>query len=113
MWADAKSKNNGLHHRPKYIVTDGWHSYKKAIKKEFAPSTTRVKHIHNVGIKDKVNNNVLERLNGTVREREKVIRGFKTDVTPIFKEHRIYYNFIKPHESLDGKTPSEEAEITN
>jgi len=24
----------------------------------------------------------------------------------------LYYNFIKPHESLDGKTPSEEAGIT-
>ena len=26
--------------------------------------------------------------------------------------HHLYYNFIKPHESLDGKTPSEEAGIT-
>jgi len=25
---------------------------------------------------------------------------------------RLYYNFIKPHESLDGKTPSEIAGIT-
>ena len=24
----------------------------------------------------------------------------------------MYYNFIKPHEALDGKTPSEEAGIT-
>jgi len=26
--------------------------------------------------------------------------------------HRLFYNFIKPHEALDGRTPSEEAGIT-
>lgn len=31
--------------------------------------------------------------------------------TPIVEGHRLYYNFIKPHESLDGKTPSEKAGI--
>ena len=25
---------------------------------------------------------------------------------------RVYYNCLKPHEALDGKTPSEEAGIT-
>ena len=38
--------------------------------------------------------------------------GFKTDNTPIVEDHRLYYNFIKPHEALDGKTPSEEAGTT-
>jgi hypothetical protein len=36
----------------------------------------------------------------------------KTDETPIVEGHRLYYNFIKPHEALNGKTPSEEAGIT-
>ena len=36
----------------------------------------------------------------------------KTSDTPIIEGHRLYYNFIKPHESLDGKTPSEEAGIS-
>ena len=40
------------------------------------------------------------------------MRGLKVKDTPIVDGHRIYYNFIKPHESLDGKTPSEEAGIT-
>ena len=30
---------------------------------------------------------------------------------PIVEGHRLYYNFIKPHDALDGKTPSEEAGI--
>jgi len=36
----------------------------------------------------------------------------KNSNTPIVEGHRLYYNFIKPHESLEGKTPSEEAGIT-
>lgn len=40
------------------------------------------------------------------------MRGLKIEDTPIVEGHRLFYNFIKPHESLDGKTPSEEAGIT-
>jgi len=39
------------------------------------------------------------------------MRGVKNSNTPIVEGHRLYYNFIKPHESLEGKTPSEEAGI--
>lgn len=53
----------------------------------------------------------MERLHGTIRQREKVMRGLKVEDTLIADGHRLYYNFIKPHESLDGKTPSEEAGI--
>ena len=40
------------------------------------------------------------------------MRAVKNSNTPIVDGNRIYYNFIKPHETLDGKTPSEEAGIT-
>ncbi len=50
-------------------------------------------------------------MHGTVREREKTMRGLKVEDTPIVEGHRLYYNFIKPHEGLDGKTPSEQAGI--
>lgn len=40
------------------------------------------------------------------------MRGVKVESTPIVEGHRLYYNFIKPHEALNGKTPSEEAGIT-
>ena len=39
------------------------------------------------------------------------MRGVKVESTPIVEGHRLYYNFIKPHEALNGKTPSEEAGI--
>lgn len=47
-----------------------------------------------------------------MRDREKTMRGLKIEDTPIVEGHRLYYNFIKPHMGLDGKTPSEEAGIT-
>lgn len=40
------------------------------------------------------------------------MRGLKIEDTPVVEGHRLFYNFIKPHESLDGKTPSEQAGIT-
>lgn len=109
--AFKKAKNNDRHHRPKCIITDGLPSYIRAVKKEFAPTVNRVKHIHNVGIRDRVNNNVMERLHGTHRERNKVQRGLKKEDTLIIPGQRIYYNFIKPHQSLGGATPSQVAGV--
>jgi len=51
-------------------------------------------------------------LHGEIRSREKTMRGLKVKDTPIIDGHRLYYNFIKPHEGLEGRTPSEEAGIT-
>jgi hypothetical protein len=46
-------------------------------------------------------------LNGKIRDREKVMRGLKKDDTPILKGYQIFHNYIRPHEGLNGKTPSE------
>lgn len=54
-----------------------------------------------------MNNNIIERLNGTKREREKVMRGLKTEETSIIPMQDIYYNFVRPHQSLDGRTPAQ------
>jgi len=53
-----------------------------------------------------------KRLHDEIRSREKIMRVLKTKETPIVEGHRLYYNFIKPHMALNGKTPSEEAGIT-
>src|SRR4030066_2529317 len=53
------------------------------------------------------NDNKMERLNGEMRDREKVMRGLKRTRTPIFSGYQIYHNYIRPHEALNGKTPSE------
>lgn len=107
-----RAKSNSGGRKPKYLVTDGLGAYKVAVNKEFKTNTGETEHLWNVGLQHHPNNNHVERLHGTIRQREKVMRGLKIDETPIIEGHRLYYNFIKPHESLDGKTPSEEAGIT-
>jgi len=97
--------------KPKYVVTDGLQAYHKAFNKEFYDHHRSVKHIRNVGFRDKTNNNLIERLHGTVREREKVMRALKIPDTPIVDGYRLYYNFIRPHMALGGNTPAEIAGI--
>jgi putative transposase len=56
-------------------------------------------------------NDMLERRLGSIREREKVMRGIKIDDTPIIPMNRIYYNFVRPHMRLEGATPAEAAGV--
>jgi hypothetical protein len=58
-----------------------------------------------------VYNNKMERMNGEIRQREKVMRSLKTTDTPIVSGYQIYHNFIRPHMGLKGKTPAELAGI--
>lgn len=68
--------------------------------------------IQNAGInKPHANNNRIERLNGTLRERVKVQRGWKSMESSISEGQRIHYNFVKPHEALEGMTPAQRAGI--
>lgn len=53
----------------------------------------------------------MERLNGEIRDREKTLRGLKKNDTPVLTGYQIYHNYLRPHMSLDGKTPSEMAGI--
>lgn len=53
----------------------------------------------------------MERLNGEIRDREKVMRGLKKPDTPILTGYKLFHNYIRPHMGLDGKTPSEVAGI--
>lgn len=100
--------------RPLAVVTDGLHAYERAIRKEFRTmKKPRTEHIRVPNIRNRSNNNMVERLNGTVRERNKVMRGLKDKETAstIMDGQRIYYNFIRPHIALNGKTPAQEANI--
>ena len=57
------------------------------------------------------NNNKMKRLNGEIRDREKVVRGIKKEDSPLLTGYQIYHNYIRPHMGLDGKTPSEKCGI--
>ena len=100
--------------KPDSIVTDGLHSYEDAFKKEFFTlRNPRTEHVRMPRFIDSTNNNLVERLNGTVREREKVMRGFKKEESAqqILEGFRAYYNFIRKHQGLNGKTPAEMANM--
>lgn len=102
---------------PRIIVTDGLQSYKKAINKEFHTVKKETIHIRNIGIRgrkvnnNKFDNNLVERLQGTVRNRNKTQRGLEIPNSPFFIGHQLYYNFLRPHESLNGYTPAHFANI--
>jgi transposase InsO family protein len=53
----------------------------------------------------------MERFNGKLRDREKIMRSLKTPETPIISGMQIYHNYVRPHMALDGKTPAEVAGI--
>lgn len=61
----------------------------------------------------KLNNNILEQLNGTFRERTKVVRSFDNPVGAIefAAGMQTYYNYIRPHQGIGGLTPAEMAGI--
>ncbi len=98
--------------RPRYVVTDGLKAYPDAIQKEYGTlANPKTKHVRLPSIREHPNNNVVERLHGTIREREKVMRGVDSENSPILKGHQVWMNLIRPHMGLNGKTPAEEAGI--
>lgn len=99
--------------KPMTLVTDGLPSYHDAYKKEFwTLKGPRTEHVRHIKLKGDMNNNKMERLNGEIRDREKVMRGLKKDGTPILKGYQIFHNYIRPHMGLNGKTPAEACGIT-
>lgn len=90
---------------PKRIVSDGMKAYPDAVERVFGADS---KHIVSKGLTDETNTNLIERFQGTVKERTKVMRGLKTmESAKIISEGFIvHYNFLRPHMTLKGKTPA-------
>jgi transposase-like protein len=109
VFQDTKSKTV----TPKAIIHDGLQSYNEAFNREYFTNTNpRVKNIRSISVRNEGLNSVAERLNGTMREREKVMRGMQTKETAqkIIEAMRIHYNFCRKHSRL-GKTPAEASGI--
>jgi putative transposase len=92
---------------PTMLITDALGSYAMAAKLDFP----KAEHVREIAFAGKIHNNKMERMNGEVRDREKVMRGLKRADTPILKGAQIYHNYIREHEGLQGKTPAEAAGI--
>jgi transposase-like protein len=103
---------------PDVIISDGLKAYKEAVKTEFRPNNGQnlkaTVHVREIAITNgERNNNKIERLHGSMRQRNKVQRGLK-EVEPskaFVQGFKTYYNFIRPHMALGGKTPAEMAGI--
>jgi len=94
--------------KPETIITDGLPAYHDAYKKAYwTLKGPRTQHISTIKLSGDRNNNKMERLNGEIRDREKVMRGLKKSDTPIIQGIQIYHNYIRPHEGLNGKTPAD------
>ena len=80
--------------------------------REFYTNTTpRTRHIRHIRLQGDHNNNKMERFNGEVRDREKLMRGIKKKDTPILSGYQIFHNYIRPHMGLNGMTPAEKSGI--
>lgn len=91
------------------VITDGLGAYKKAFKKVFYSNKYRYReHIADARINGATTNNIMERVNNTIRDREKVMRRIKSPKSPIFLMFPIYYNWLRKHQSLD-LTPAQAA----
>ena len=98
---------------PRTLVSDGAPNFHEAYNKEFrtAKLETRTEHIRHIRLAGDWNNNKMERMNGEIRDRERVMRGLETKDTPILKGYQLFHNYIRPHMALDGRTPAEVAGI--
>jgi putative transposase len=70
-------------------------------------------HIVMKGLTAEINTNLIERFHSTLKERTKVLRGFKSPETAlvILNGFLVHYNYFRPHMSLDNQTPAEVAKI--
>ncbi len=98
--------------KPKELISDGAANFHEAFKKEYRTNRADSPiHIAHIRLQGDMNNNKMERQNGEVRDREKVMRSLKREDSPIISGLRIYHNYFRPHMGLNGKTPAEAAGI--
>lgn len=97
---------NRLGRKPKSFTSDGLLSYQKGLPKP------GIKHISGRRFSASWNNNRLERFNKSVRRRTKVSEKFTDEESGrllMDGGYRSFYNLIRPHMALGGKTPAEKA----
>jgi putative transposase len=89
---------------PEKVITDKLRAYIDGID---LASGGRVRHIQSYPFADKNSTSLIERFQGTLKQRTNVIRHFKDLETArlLTEGWLIHYNFFKDHESLDNVSP--------
>lgn len=95
---------------PKRVITDKLAAYLDGIELAFGADR---KHVQSKPFTVDNSTNLIERFHGTLKARTKVMRGLKRrESAELFAAGwLIHYNFMRPHEGLNGKTPAEAAGI--
>ena len=101
--------------RPRAVFVDGSHVYNAAFNKVFYTmrKDTRPELVQRVGIRARETNNIVERLHGTLKDRTRCMRGLKAfeSTKDILEGYTVHYNYVRPHQSLGGKTPAQAARM--
>jgi putative transposase len=95
---------------PKVIITDKLRAYLDGIELAFGAET---KHLPAKKLTTSPGTQLIERFHGTLKARTKVMRGLKTRSSAklLTDGWLVHYNFFRPHEAHNGKTPAEKAGI--
>jgi transposase-like protein len=90
---------------PKRIITDKLAAYIDGIELVFGADT---KHVQGKPFTDINSTNVIERFHGTLKDRTKVVRGFKNMDTArlLTQAWLVHYNFFKEHTTLGDVPPA-------
>ena len=99
-------------HAPKTITTDQYAAY-PAVIRALRTVLPKTRHIQSAGIREFINNNLSERMQGTFRSREKTIRGMYTVESgqQFLDGFNLTYNYFRDHHSLKNRTPGEVAKV--
>jgi len=92
---------------PKVVITDKLPSY---LDVRYGKDT---EHIQSRPFALEDNTQKIERFHGTLKQRTKVMRGLKNIETALdfVNGWLVHYNYLRPHDALDDKTPAEVAGI--
>ena len=107
--------HNKINQTIKIIMSYALPAYQDAYRSTFIddPRTKTVnpsKHVFGAAIRGEIDNNIMERVNNTIRGREKNYRGLNTEETPMLPLFVAYYNLVREHQAI-GKTPAQAAGI--
>jgi len=95
---------------PKIVLTDKLAAYLDGIELAFGADA---EHRKGSPFDVQTNTNLIERFQGTLKDRTKVLRGLKRPDTArkFIEGFLIHYNYFRPHISLKGKTPARKAGV--
>jgi len=102
--------------KPTSIYCDGLPAYVDGYNRVFYTmrKDTRPELIRSVGIRSVHNQNSVERLHSTLKDRLKPTRGLKGEETVrvLLEGWAVHYDYVRKHQTLKGRTPAQASGIS-